>query len=62
VDLSLSEMSDVGFHSVVRDSIPFVEQKGEEIGMRAAEILLEEIEETTEPQQVFIKPELKNFG
>lgn len=61
VDLSLSEMSDVNFHLVVREPIPFVEQKGEEIGKIAAEILLEQIEGKDKIKQIFIKPELKNF-
>ncbi|MCX8082549.1 MAG: LacI family transcriptional regulator [bacterium] len=61
VDLSLSEMSEVGLHLVVRGTIPFVEQRGEEMGKKAAEILLGMLNGKKEIQQIFIKPELKNF-
>ncbi|HPO90862.1 MAG TPA: LacI family DNA-binding transcriptional regulator [Victivallales bacterium] len=62
VDLNLSEFSEVHFNSVVKGLIPFVEQKGEEIGKRAGEIILEKIEgKNKKVQKIFIKPELKNF-
>lgn len=62
VDLNLSEMLEAGFNEVVKQPIPFIEQKGEEMGKKAAEILLEMINGKTEIQQIFIKPELKNFN
>lgn len=61
VDLNLSEISEVHFHRVVRREIPFIEQKGEEMGKRAAEILINKLKGEKEIKKIFIKPDLKFF-
>lgn len=62
VDLNLSEITEVHFNSVVKGFIPFVEQKGDMLGKKAGEIIIEKIKnKNKKSQKIFIKPELKNF-
>ncbi|MCM8771835.1 MAG: LacI family transcriptional regulator [Candidatus Omnitrophica bacterium] len=62
VDLNLSEIAEVHFNLVVKGLIPFIEQRGEDIGKKAAEIILKKIKNKNKKiWKVFIKPELKNF-
>ena len=63
VDLNLSEIQEVDLPSIVRQPIPFVEQRGTEIGEIAAGIILDRISgKKKEPSQIFLKPELKFFN
>jgi len=59
VDVSLNEMNNLHLHSLVTGSIPFVEQKGLEMGATAARMLVDRIRgKTGKPEKIFLKPDL----
>jgi LacI family transcriptional regulator len=63
VDINISKVQEVDFHSVVSRPIPFVEQQGIKMGEIAAEIILDRVEgKRRKLSQVFLKPELKFFN
>lgn len=60
VDLSLNEVNTMHFHSLIKQPIPFVEQKGIEMGELAAQILIDRIAGVNgEISQIFLKPHLQ---
>jgi len=61
INLKLDEMQEVHFDEVVNGKIPYVQQKAEEIGEKAARIIIEKLNGKKEIKQMFIKPELKCF-
>lgn len=61
IDLGLTEMQKLHFYHLIRKPIPFVEQKGTEMGRLAAEILLQKIEKNQKTRHIFLKPDLKFF-
>ena len=65
VDLSLSEMQNIGFHSLVKQPIPFVEQDGVRMGELAAEIIIKRIKGEKRKKtfsRIFLTPTLKFFN
>ncbi len=62
IDLRLDEIQELHFNEIVKEKIPFIQQKGKEIGKKAANILMDKLRgEEVEVKRVFIKPELKFY-